>query len=215
VTGVACRICGCATAPLAIDKTGELYHTCPDCEFIYLDPAHHLSPEEEKGRYELHENSIENDGYVKMLQSFIDRAVTPWAGEARTALEFGCGPGPVLKVLLERMGFVVDVYDPHFAPDKVYEGKQYDLITSTEVVEHLSDPLPVLALLRDHLAPGGTLALMTQFHANNPAHFQNWHYRREPTHIAFFTHQTFDVIAEALGLEILWRDDKDTVVLTM
>ncbi len=33
----------------------------------------------------------------------------------------------------------MDVYDRFFPREKVYLGKKYDLLTATEVVEHLDD----------------------------------------------------------------------------
>jgi 2-polyprenyl-3-methyl-5-hydroxy-6-metoxy-1,4-benzoquinol methylase len=35
----------------------------------------------------------------------------------------------------------MEIYDSYFSPEKVFLGKKYNLITSTEVFEHLDDPL--------------------------------------------------------------------------
>ncbi len=38
--------------------------------------------------------------------------------------------------------------------------------------------------------------------------FQNWWYRRDPTHIAFYSPITFEKIAEQLNLEIMYHNNK-------
>ena len=150
-----------------------------------------------------------------MFKKFIDKAITPYLDNPhnKKALDFGCGPGPVLAVLLRRMGLEVDIYDIYFAPEKVYENKTYDLITATEVFEHLKDPFSSTNLLKNHLKEGGILAVMTLFHPDNTSEFKKWWYRRDPTHISFYRPETFKVLGGLLGLEILMCDDKNTLVM--
>ena len=128
--------------------------------------------------------------------------------------DFGCGHGPVLAHLLKEKGFSVDTYDPYFAPEKVYEHKNYDLITSTEVIEHLRDPMCELRLMKEHLKPGGLLSVMTLFHPDDEKEFLEWYYKREVTHIAFYTPLTMQHIANILGLKILHQDRKNITVLS-
>jgi SAM-dependent methyltransferase len=190
-----------------------VYHACATCDFIQLDPAHLPAPAEEKARYDTHENRPDNAGYVAMLAAFLDRAVLPWREGKTTALDFGCGPGPVLAGLLEQAGFAVDVYDPFYAPHRIYEGRTYDVVTGTEVVEHLHAPGEVFDRLARLLAPGGILALTTRFHPGVPDAFLDWWYRRDPTHVAFYTPRTFRALAARLDLDLHWHDARDTVVL--
>ena len=43
--------------------------------------------------------------------------------------------------------------------------------------------------------------------------FGNWYYKRDPTHIAFYDNNTFSWIAQHYGMEIIFNDEKDFVVL--
>lgn len=190
----------------------DFYH-CESCEFIFKDPKAFVSHKRERQQYEQHNNSFENRGYVEMFRDFIHRCIIPYKSGIFSVLEFGSGPGPVLARLLEKEGFRVDIFDKFFSPEPVYKGKTYDLITSTEVIEHIADPLEIMAFFYDHLKPGGYLALMTQFHGNSKASFLNWWYRIDPTHISFFRPKSFEVIAEKIGFIPLYADDKKLIVL--
>ncbi|CAA6817638.1 MAG: Putative methyltransferase associated with DUF414 [uncultured Sulfurovum sp.] len=178
------------------------YYRCASCGFVFLDDEHIIDKRDEKAQYDLHHNGFENKGYVQMFEAFIDLAIEPYISNSKTALEFGSGPGPVLSKLLKKRGLEVDIYDLYYAPLKVYETKKYDLITSTEVFEHLQKPLEVLALLVKHTTKAGHIVLMTKFPPKEDKAFLAWWYRRDPTHISFFTPQSFEVMAKKLGLSV-------------
>ena len=196
------------------DKFEIDYYYCSYCEFISCEEGAIVRPGKEVALYKLHNNSMENEGYVNMFKEFIKVAVDPYGERIKKALDFGCGPGPVLASLLQQKGYDVDIYDLYFAPEKVYEHKSYDLITATEVFEHLQDPLQTAQLLKNHLNDQGILAIMTLFHPGDGVSFNNWWYRHDPTHISFYRPQTFTVLAEQLGLTVLNFDQKNVCVLT-
>lgn len=210
---ISCKICPSKVRPIYDQQYDHNYYCCDNCEFIFLDERKIISPEKEKKEYSFHENSFDNEGYVNMFREFIAKAIRPHKSKIKTALDFGSGPGPVLAGLLRQEGFKVDVYDKYFAPEKVYLNKKYDLITATEVFEHLSDPLTTLKLLKSHLNENGILAIMTLFHQNNDEHFKNWWYRRDSTHISFYTPKTFEYMADLLGMKVLLVDEKNICVL--
>ena len=181
------------------------YHYCTHCEFISKDENNIISQQEELGIYNLHNNSIEDPRYVDFFNLFLDDAVLPYANAGKASLDFGSGPSPVLAQILERNhAYQMDIYDLFYAPVKVYEGKTYDLITSTEVVEHLRDPIAYFELFASLLTPDGILAVMTQFHQNDKAHFLNWHYIRDMSHVSFYTPTTMAWIADKIGLRTLY-----------
>ncbi len=190
----------------------DFYH-CKECEFIFKDPQAFVSVERERKQYDQHNNSFESPGYVKMFRDFIELCVTPYKNNIESVLEFGSGPGPVLAQLLKEEGFDVDIYDKFFSPEPLYEGKRYDLITSTEVIEHIADPMEVMKFFHAHLNSGGYLALMTQSHENTTESFLKWWYRIDPTHISFFRPKSFEVIAEKIGFIPLYFDHKKLIVL--
>lgn len=149
-----------------------------------------------------------------MFQGFLD-FISLHVRKYEHVLEFGCGPGPVLSQLLTRQGKQVCCYDKYFHPDESYKDHRYDLITSTEVFEHLDDPLGVLKTLASLLKPGGHIALMTHFHPNDKERFKTWWYPRDPTHITFFTPKTFEVLAASCGLQIQSCDHQKQIILSL
>ena len=202
-----CKICGVDCIPLTYDKIESRYHRCPACEFIFKDASSLISVNESKALYDLHINTIDDSAYVSYFEKFIEKCIIGRLDPPVEALDFGSGPEPVLAQLLRRnCGFSVDIYDMFYAPLHVYEGKQYDLITATEVVEHLEEPLEYFRLFHSLLKTGGILAVMTQFHPNDVAKFENWHYRRDETHVSFYTPKTMAWIARNAGFEIVMID---------
>ena len=208
-----CKICARETALLRDEKFKIDYYFCSYCEYISCDETAIVPPEQELTLYRQHNNTLENEGYVNMFKAFMKIAVDPYAAHIKAALDFGSGPGPVLAALLRQKGYDVDIYDLYFAPEKVFENKSYDLITATEVFEHLQDPLQTARLLKDHLNNPGILAIMTMFHPGDGASFNNWWYRHDPTHISFYRPKTFTVLAGLLGLKVLTFDQKNVCVL--
>lgn len=208
-----CKICSKPTRTIHDQQYDHNYYYCGNCEFIFLEESKIIPSQQEKIEYSFHENSLANEGYVNMLREFIDKAVRPHRPQITTALDFGSGPGPVLAELLRQEGFKTDIYDKHFAPEKVYLNKKYDLITATEVFEHLKDPLSTLRSLKSRLNKNGILAVMTLFHQNNDEHFKKWWYRRDATHISFYTPKTFKCMASLLDMNVVMVDKKNICVL--
>jgi hypothetical protein len=203
-----CKICSSEVNKIEIE--GKIYYRCNNCEFIFLDKKDTVSAEKEKKRYLKHENSLENKGYVKMLNDFIEKI--PNKDRIITALDFGSGPNPVLAHLLKEKGINADIYDIYFAPPEDYKNKKYDLITATEVVEHLKEPLGILKELVKHLNKNGILAVMTSLHKNNEEEFKKWQYRMDETHISFYSEKTIKYLAEILELEVLMIE-KNIIIL--
>ena len=195
------------------DKKKKLfYYRCEFCGFTYLDDTQIVDRDSEKKHYEKHNNSFECTGYVKMFDTFIEEAIEPYILNIKTVLDFGCGHTPVLAELLKRKKLEVDHYDLYFFPEKIYETKKYDLITSTEVFEHLKEPKIVLKTLINALNNNGYIILMTQFPPCDDKEFLNWWYRRDITHISFFTPKSFEIMAEEMGLKVLKIVNKNIVV---
>ena len=99
-----------------------------------MDESNLLKTNEERQRYLEHNNTIENTGYVKMFETFIDNALQPKFTAADKILDYGSGPNPVFAQIMRRQGKVVDIYDPYFSPLTEYLHRQYDMITLTEVI---------------------------------------------------------------------------------
>lgn len=207
-----CKICKETTRTIKDSKKELSYYRCDACGFVFLDDRQRVDKVKEKAQYDSHNNGFENQGYVQMFEDFIELAISPYLMTIKTALEFGSGPGPVLSKLLENRGLAVDIYDLYYAPAKVYEGKTYDLISSTEVFEHLQKPLEILELLAKHTNEQGYIVLMTKFPPKEDKAFLAWWYRRDPTHISFFTPQSFEIMAQKVGLKVLKTINQNIVI---
>ncbi len=207
-----CKICNRSTTTLVDEKTSKIYYKCLNCEYIYLDEKFYIDEDKEKKHYDKHHNNLESLGYVKMFEDLVKEFVLPFAGKIKTALDFGCGEGEVLPIVLERNEIICDRYDLFYFPKKVYEDKIYDLVLSTEVIEHLIDPLSMLKELVSHIKKDAYLVVMTAFHPEDDDKFLKWWYIRDITHIGFFTIKTFEFIAKELSLKVIKHNDKNTIM---
>lgn len=208
-----CEICGHQTIPIKDKQFDLIYHSCDHCKFIAQDRGMLVSFEDERQEYDYHNNSIEDEGYVNYFRKFIETSLLPYV-EGNKGLDYGSGPEPVLATLLERdYKMEMTIYDLHYQPEKRHEGEMYDFITSTEVIEHVTDPLSMLQTFYEHLKPGGITSIMTLFHKDNQDQFLDWWYRRDITHISFFMKRTFEVMAERIGFELVQCDDRRMVTL--
>jgi 2-polyprenyl-3-methyl-5-hydroxy-6-metoxy-1,4-benzoquinol methylase len=189
-----CPLCvGVHLNVVAHENWSEPHHfQCLDCDLIFLDTKSRLAPDQEKIRYGLHQNSLQDSGYREFLMPIVRKLEEIFPeGErgSRSVLDFGCGPSSVLAALLHRRGFQVFVYDPYFAPHQEIFERQFDVIVSTEVFEHLYEPAFEIERLRSMLVPNGVLLVMTQLH-QGPEKFSSWWYVKDPTHVVFYSEKT-------------------------
>ena len=202
-----CKICGSPAVEMLHKKFRLKYYYCHKCGFISKDENSLIPPEKELEIYSRHNNSIDDPRYVAYFKRFIDEAVVLFCNGKR-GLDYGSGPSPVLAMILERdYGFSMDIYDLFFSPDRIYEGKTYAMITSTEVIEHLQNPLEHFEIFKKCMGEGSVLSIMTLFHPESVEEFLNWYYMRDMSHISFYTPQTMRVIGEKTGLEVIYTDN--------
>ncbi|MFW6263865.1 MAG: class I SAM-dependent methyltransferase [Thermotogota bacterium] len=198
-----CLLCGSTnTVTLTLDK---VYHHCENCDFIFMNPSHLIGEVEEKTRYLQHNNTMNNTGYVNMFHDFITNALEPKFAASEKILDFGCGPNPVFAQIMKDQGKKADVYDPFFFPNKIYQQKKYDIITLTEVLEHIQRPLSTLRPLITRLSADGLLAIMTRIHPGADA-FEKWWYRMDNTHISFYSLKTAKALAKSLDMRMVKTD---------
>lgn len=109
-------------------------------------------------------------------------------------LDYGCGPGPAGAAMLTESGHPMTLYDPVFVPDERALEQRYDFVFCCEVAEHFHRPAAEFRKLDGLLAPGGILAVMTAIEYPE-IDFHSWHYRRDPTHVAFYKPDTMAQLA--------------------
>jgi SAM-dependent methyltransferase len=196
-----CILCKHNSLHLFHQDKNRKYYRCDHCKLVQVPKIYHLSLEEEKKRYDLHENNIDDPLYRNFL-SKLSSQLLPLLPQSAVGFDFGCGPSPALADIFNRAGFEMDIFDAFYYPDKHYLTKKYSFITSTEVVEHLANPGKEIEKLWDLLLPQGYLAIMTGM-VINKARFENWSYIRDLTHICFFSLETFNWLTHHLEAELV------------
>ncbi len=191
-------------------QVGRTYEQCTRCRLVFVPAEYHLAPDDERSVYEQHNNHPGDSGY----RAFLGRVCTPMVARISSGargLDFGCGPGPTLSAMFREAGFACAEYDPFFAPEQQLLRTTYNFVTATEVLEHLRKPRADIDRLIGLLAPGGWLGIMTK-RVTTPEAFAQWHYIRDPTHIAFWSEATFVWVAAEYDLS-LHIENADTVLL--
>jgi len=172
----------------------RFYFLCNVCQLVFLDPKLYLDAEAEKSRYDTHQNNPADEGYRNFLRRLADPLIEK-LNEGEQGLDFGCGPGPTLSLILSEHGFEMEKYDPFYFPNEGQLNRTYDFVTSTEVVEHLYHPQEVFLKLDELLKVNGHLGVMTEI-LDHPDRFAGWWYHRDPTHVCFYQKETFHWIAQ-------------------
>lgn len=194
-----CPLCA-SHCRYSLPVAGKHYHRCLDCELVWLDKADHLDETAEKAVYDGHDNRVDDPRYRTFLMrafgEVLNRVAVPAYG-----LDFGCGPGPALVAMGREAGYEMVGYDKFYADYPELLTRQYDFITSTEVIEHIAEPRAVLEQLWACLKPGGVLVLQTQ-RVLGDERFKNWRYRHDPTHIVFFAEASFQLLAASWQAEL-------------
>jgi len=208
---ISCIVCGGDTTLLHDQQLPVTYHVCKTCDFIFKDESNRISNEIEMDQYSRHNNTMESTGYVTMFKDLIRDYIKP-LDIANKVLDFGSGPGPVLYQLLTEEGLDAFHFDPFYNPDNAYKDSLYQLITSTEVVEHFFDPIKEFKHLSSLLEKNGYLLIMTHIRNKDLDVFLNWWYRRDVTHVSFYHLNTFKYIAQVCGLERIKHNDKNIIL---
>lgn len=147
------------------------------------------------------------------------------AASPRTVLDAGCGVGAVAAEIA-RAGFAVTGIDADAEGIRIAStlypqvdfrvgtfeqpGERYDLVVSTEVIEHLYAPELLVRFARESLDPGGRFIVTTPYHGywknlalavsgKMDAHFTvDW----PGGHIKFFSRRTLTALLEREGFTV-------------
>ncbi len=188
------------------EKTDAEFFKCSTCGAYVKDKAFHITPDNEKSRYEEHNNDV-NDVHYQNFTSPVTNIILEHFTPEHKGLDYGCGTGPVIAKMLKDKSYQINLYDPFFFPDKDYLNHQYDFIYSCEVFEHFHNPKQEIQKLKRLLKPNGWLIIMTLLY-HDKIDFINWSYRKDSTHIFIYTKKTLHYIAEKFNFSIEIYDDR-------
>lgn len=190
---MACPLCEGNTKFFFEDERRP-YRLCEKCALIFVPAKFHPTREEEKAQYDLHENNPSDHDYRKFLSRLADPLLKKLPPNS-AGLDFGCGPGPALSMILKEAGHQVASHDPFYHPNPTALKATYDFITATEVLEHLHHPQRDLEAIWNCLRQSGWLGLMTKRATDRKA-FAKWHYKQDPTHVCFWSDTSFQWLAD-------------------
>ncbi len=207
--GERCPLCESVNAREYWQDRKRDYLRCGTCHLVFVPSGQFVSAEDEKARYDTHQNAPDDPKYRQFLGRLFVPMQERLAPESR-GLDFGSGPGPTLSVMFAETGHSMAIFDRFYASDpSVLEGR-YAFITATEVVEHLEHPGKELDRLWGLLEAEGYLGLMTQLVLDRNA-FIRWRYKDDLTHIRFFAASTFEWLAARWAARITFAD-KDVIL---
>lgn len=188
------------------------FFLCGHCHLIFVDSSEFLEPSDEKYRYDQHNNDEEDPRYIAFLSRAIDPAIS-YISEGSKILDYGCGPSQALMhEVSRRIVCMTTAYDPYYFPQEVSRDDAFDAIFSTEVFEHLYNPLESIKEVLSLLKVGGVLTVMTELYPDDLTDFSNWYYAKDPTHVVFYSLKTLAFLQETFHLESLYNDERRVFV---
>ena len=189
-----CIVCKNSNTEVFGHFDDKKYWKCVTCKTIYLDKKFYLNSKDEHSHYLTHNNDIEDERYKQFLSKLMNPLIKELK-ENSTGLDYGCGPGPALAKMLKEIGHKIYVYDPFFFPIHQNLNKKYDFICCTETIEHFHEPYKEFHNFNELIKKKGVIGLMTNFYTNENL-FEDWYYRKDPTHVVFYCEETFYSLAK-------------------
>lgn len=182
----------CRTAATQFYK--QEFFCCSECKGIFRPQQLHLGPEDERVRYQNHNNDVHDPRYRQFV-SPITTAVESDFSVVHKGLDFGAGTGSAISRVLLEKGYNIRQYDPFFHHYPELLEKKYDYVVCCEVIEHFYNPRMEFSLLSRLLNPGGWLYCMT--HVYSPEiPFADWYYKNDPTHVFIYQKETMEWISK-------------------
>lgn len=194
-----CRIC---EHPTRLFFKGYYdFYQCLSCKSVQRHPSTYPSLQEEKKRYEQHNNDVNDLNYQQFVKPIVNEVLKNHQPNEK-GLDFGSGTGPVITKLLKDKDYYIQTYDPIFDNNKAVLQQQYHFIVCCEVMEHFHDPKKEFTLLKSLLLPGGKLYCMTDLYSVN-IDFDKWYYKNDPTHVFFYSKKSLEYIKRKWGFSKL------------
>ncbi|MGL4981308.1 MAG: class I SAM-dependent methyltransferase [Treponemataceae bacterium] len=215
-----CNFCSQPTNQIVVKSV--LYHHCDFCHGIFKDPSCFCSPDDQKNRYEKHNNTLENQSYKKYLQDYLQKIDLFFQKQSKQIgcfLDFGSGVFPAMeallkeennfKSLLETQIFSYDIFFANYP--KILE-KKFDGINCLEVAEHFENPLKEFSLLYKLCKEDGYVIVSMQF-VDFCDDFSLWWYKEDSTHVSFYSKKSLQILAKRVGFSSFIEIDKNIIAL--
>ncbi len=205
-----CPLCKFAFCREIGSDRRRAFYLCNVCDLVFVPPEYHLSTEQERRRYDLHDNTEKNQGYVGFLGQVADVAESVSPKEGRF-LDFGCGKEAVLSSLLERRNRRCDCFDPLYEHTIDMENR-YETVILCEVIEHCRNVHETLMSIRRLLLHGGAVIVRTQCRPDN-SDLMQWWYVQDPAHVCFFSAGSLRFAANVMNIALETTQYRDIFVM--
>jgi SAM-dependent methyltransferase len=203
---------------------------CSECGLVYLNPRPSIT---ELGRiypaeYHAFDFSASRYGFIYQIRRRLEaRRVLAWCsglGPDARILDVGCGDGFHLRILRDLGGptWKLEGVEPDARGAEAARGagllvhqgtlqelalpeSQYDLVLVIATLEHVDDPVALLASVRSVLRPGGKIVIVTDstrtldFRLFCHRHWGGYHF---PRHWNLFDRNTLELLARRSRLEV-------------
>lgn len=191
------------------DRLNQFF-SCNNCYGLFRPADNIPDARSEKARYQIHNNDVNDPGYRNFVRPLVDHVLMNYKADRSVGLDFGAGTGPVIAVMLEELGYQVELYDPYFHPDTSVLERPYDYIICCEVIEHFQDPEKEFKILKELLKPNGRLICKTDIYREG-INFERWYYKNDPTHVFIYRKASLQWIANTFDLELEFIDSRSPV----
>jgi hypothetical protein len=196
VKNIVCPLCGDASENFFENK----FFRCTNCRGISKAEELRLSGGEEKARYELHNNDVNDERYKNFVMPVVSRIRSEFSA-AHKGLDFGAGKGSAVSFMLKQSNYNIEMYDPYFYNSPELLERKYDYIAACEVIEHFYFPGKEFRKLEAMLSRGGILFCMTHIFEEG-TDFGKWYYKNDPTHVFIYSKDTIEWISKEYGFEL-------------
>lgn len=228
----ACPLCGHAQATPLFVRDGYDIVRCPGCQLVFVgqDPAHiDFKALYGESYYSGGSDAVFAD-YVGQQAArraqarrklWLLRHLAPRLPAGGHWLDVGCAAGFFLaeaQAHYQVQGVELSDWSSAFARERlglpVFTGTlqqaalpaaQFDVVSLWDVIEHVADPLPLLAEVARVLKPGGQVVVSTGDwgSAYAQARQPQWHLLTPPWHLSFFSRATLAEAGRRAGLRCL------------
>ena len=180
----------------------RIFYRCKFCGFSFVDPIFYPDIETQKCRYELHNNSEKQKGYVDFLSNIIEHALF-YKKNPEKVLDFGSGPNPLTVKLLKERNIDVYAWDIFFANESFPAQETFDIVLCIEVAEHFIDPQKDFCDIARTLKQDGFAFVHTHISPQKDEDFLSWWYIQDITHISFYSKKSLEILASMNALDLI------------
>ena len=221
-----CPVCGAALNtvihagardPITLDRFRVV--ECSACGVAYTAPRPASLDRYYPQRYRGYGPTVK-----RILGSLYNARVARWSrmkSEGGSVLEIGCGPGLMLAAFRRRGWNVLGIERDETMAEKARRetgldilaqpietlpaDARFDLIIMFHVLEHIGEPVGLLAECRKRLAPGGRLIINVPNFSSWQSKWagSRWLHLDVPRHLVHFTPETLGATLERAGLTLL------------